>query len=220
MRARGRIKALFTGPMSCGKTSYLIEKLENETQHGHERLRWVAFKPTTDTRSSKGRIESKDDGSRKGKSIEAFEIPSRGDGPWEIFEYLKREEARIGTIGLVVIDEINFFPTDSAFYGVVMRLLEQGYDLILSGLSYDYRDLPFGSTLLFAGMAGKNFMPLTAHCAKCGDDHAIHSQRLRPNNTIVPFNDAQEAVDDGTTCRYEPRCDACFVIIGRPEPKY
>jgi thymidine kinase len=205
--------------MCSGKTRHVIEHLRTEERHGHGRCRWAAFKPSTDTRSRPGKITSKADGDQPEMSIDAFEIPAKGNGLWEIFEYLRREEARIGTISLIVIDEINFFPTDSAFYVVVIRLLEQGYNLILSGLAYDYRDMPFGSTLLFAGMANK-FVPLTAYCAVCHEDGANHSQRLRPDGSVVPFDDAQEIVDDGTKCRYEPRCDACFVVVGKPEPKY
>ncbi len=220
MRTRGKIEALIVGPMSCGKTDKLIRTLRTKERHGQEKLRWIAFKPSKDIRSRLGMIESKPDGDQKGDSIDAFEIPTDGDGPWEIFNYVKQEEARIGTISLVVVDEVNFFKVESAFYTVMLRLLEQGFDLILSGLAYDYRDLPFGSTLLFAGIAGPKCIWRTAHCGKCGSDNANHSQRIRGDGSIAPFTEAQEAVDDGKACRYEPRCDDCFVVLGRPVPKY
>ena len=219
MRVRGKIRKLITGPMCSGKSEETIDALRKAEQHSKGNLRSAAFKPTTDSRSGPGLIESKADGNIKGKSIPAIEIPAKGDGPWQILERLKQIEAEKGPVDLIVVDEINFFPIESEFFDVVLRLLEKGYDLILSGLAYDYRDLPFGSTLLFAVMA-EELVKKPAYCARCGADDATHSQRIHPDGTLARFNEAQEEVDDGTVCTYEPRCDRCFVVLDRPVPKY
>ncbi|MDE2019905.1 MAG: hypothetical protein KGJ13_06205 [Patescibacteria group bacterium] len=216
-RIPGKIRKLIMGPMSSGKTEELIQSVRRVEKHSKER--WIAFKPSKDTRSRHGMIESKTDGDQKGDSIPAIEIPAEGEGPWEIFEYLRIEEARSGIVSLVVVDEINFFPADSSFYDVVLRLMELGYDLALSGLAYDYRDRPFGSTLLFAGWAGSNCIFLTAHCDECKNEGANHSQRIYSDGTIADFNEKQEKVD-GTECGYRPLCDICFRVPGRPVPKY
>ena len=92
------------------------------------------------------------------------------------------------------------------------RLLDQGYDVMVSGLELDFRGMPFGEMLelswLVRTYAG-NVTELVAYCS-CGAK-ALYPQRLvdgKPAHYTSPIIMAGD--------NYEPRCEEHFVLPGRP----
>ena len=91
-----------------------------------------------------------------------------------------------------------------------------GYDMLASGLAFDFRGEPFGSTPDLALLAEDRCMWMTAYCTKCGS-RAAYPQRII-NGSPAPYNSPQIQVGGDET--YEPRCDEHFVLPGRPLPGY
>jgi thymidine kinase len=117
---------------------------------------------------------------------------------------------------VVAFDEVQFFARDSGFFQMIKHLLEEGYDVLASGLAFDFRGEPFGSTPDLALLAEDRCMWMTAYCTKCGG-RAAYPQRII-NGAPAPYNSPQVQVGGDET--YEPRCDEHFVLPGRPLPGY
>jgi thymidine kinase len=113
---------------------------------------------------------------------------------------------------VIAFDEVQFFPRDSGFFQVVNQLLNDGYDVLASGLALDFRGEPFGSTGDLAMIAEDRCIWLTAYCTKCGA-RAPYPQRII-NGEPAHYNSPQVFVGGDET--YEPRCDDHFVLPGRP----
>lgn len=100
---------------------------------------------------------------------------------------------------------------DSGFFRLVGDLLDEGYDILASGLAFDFRGEPFGFTPDLALLAEDRCMWMTVYCTKCGS-RAAYPQRII-NGSLAPYNSPQIQVGGDET--YEPRCDEHFVLPGR-----
>ncbi len=202
--ARGKFLRLFIGNMASGKTRHLITEVDTLRRYGNKKV--AVFKPQTDVRSGMNLLKS-----RKGDEDSAEEISVTNPG--EIWGILRMRESENGCrFQVIALDEVQFFPRDSGFFQVVNQLLNDGYDVLASGLALDFRGEPFGSTADLAMLAEDRCMWLTAYCTKCGA-RAPYPQRIIDGEP-AHYNSPQVFV--GGDEAYEPRCDEHFVLPGRP----
>lgn len=196
----GNLTAI-TGPMFSGKTEELLRKLKRAEIAGKPS---VVFKPTTDTRSGRSKIRSKD-----GRSLEAFDVDP--ENPHKILEILRREEElRVERFHIVAIDEAQFFGKNSPLADVVADLAFDGYRVYVAGLDLDFRGEPFGVMPEILALA-ENVLKLPAVCSCCGSFQANYSQRLI-NNKLAPYEAPTIRIEG--LASYEARCRDCFI---RPE---
>lgn len=202
--ARGKFLRLFIGNMASGKTRHLLTEIDTLRKYGNKRI--AVFKPRTDTRSGASCIKS-----RKGDEDAAEDISNTH--PREMFGILRAKEAAAGCrYEVIAFDEVQFFPRDSGFFQIVKYLLDQGYDVLASGLAFDFRGEPFGSTPDLTVLAEDRCMWLTAYCTKCGG-RAPFPQRIIDGEP-APYDSPQIFVGGDET--YEPRCEEHFILPGRP----
>src|SRR6202167_4137340 len=136
--ARGRFLRLVIGNMASGKTRHLLTEIDTLRKYGNKQI--AVFKPVTDTRSGFHSIKS-----RKGDEDLAEEISA--SNPKELWRILRARESELGCrLDVIAFDEVQFFARDSGFFRLVRDLLDEGYDILASGLALDFRGEPFGST--------------------------------------------------------------------------
>lgn len=195
---------LIVGPMRSNKTAELLRRIEIRRQYAKQNV--LLLKPSADTKSHAGLVESRN-GNGCGR-MEAVEF--RSTDPWSALELLAAEEARIGKrVECVAIDEGQFVEDLFLF---TKRLLEQGYDVMVSGLELDFRGLPFGEMLDLSWLVrtySGNLTELVAYCS-CGAK-ALYPQRLVDSKPALYDSPVIMAGDF-----YEPRCAEHFILPGRP----
>jgi thymidine kinase len=195
---------LIVGPMRSNKTAELLRRIETRREYAKQYV--MLLKPSADTKASAGLVESRN---RNGcGKMNAIEFPSAD--PWSVLPVIAATEQRIGKrIECIAIDEGQFVLDLFAF---AKRLLDSGYDLMVSGLELDFRGLPFGEMLdlswLVRTYAG-NVTELVAYCS-CGAK-ALYPQRL-VDGKPAPYTSPIIMAGDN----YEPRCEDHFVLPGRP----
>ena len=199
----GKLEVI-VGPMRSNKTAELLRRIETRRQYAKQYV--MLLKPSADTKASAGVVKSRN---RQGcGKMEAVEFLS--SGPWQVLPLLAGTEKEIGKrVDCIAIDEGQFVHDLFLF---VKRLLEWGYDVMVSGLELDFRGLPFGEMLelgwLVRTYAG-NITELVAYCS-CGAK-ALYPQR---------FVDGKPAEYDSPVImagdNYEPRCAEHFVLPGKP----
>ena len=190
--------------MASGKTRHLLTEIDTLRKYGNKKI--AVFKPRTDTRSGMNYIKS-----RRGDEDSAEEIAV--NSPQELWPIMRAKETAAGCrFQMIAFDEIQFFPRDSGFFQLVRQLLDLGYDVLASGLAFDFRGEPFGSTADLTLLAEDRCMWMTSYCTKCGS-RAPYPQRIIDGEP-AHYNSPQVLV--GGDESYEPRCDEHFVLPGRP----
>ena len=198
----GEFLRLVVGNMFSGKSEHLVREMETLRTYGRKRV--CGFKPDVDTRDS-GIC------GRNGKESPALTIPVAT--PSKIFEMLLAAESTMGArYDVLVFDEVQFYPMNSGMYGIMLELLDMGYNLMAAGLPLDFRREPFGITLALTSLAEANTLWLQSYCAVCGDT-APYPQRLI-DGVPASYDSPQIAIDANDN--YEPRCGRCHVVPGRP----
>ena len=130
---------LIVGPMRSNKTAELLRRIETRRQYAKQHV--LLLKPSDDTKAAAGLVESRNQNGC-GK-MEALEFLS--SDPWTVLPVLAATEQRIGKrVECVAIDEGQFVKDLFLF---TKRLLESGYDVMVSGLELDFRGLPFGEMI-------------------------------------------------------------------------
>jgi len=199
----GKLEVI-VGPMRSNKTGELLRRIETRREYARQDV--LLLKPSTDTKARAGHVESR---SRNGcGKMAAVEFPS--DDPWSALEVIEATEQRIGKrVECIALDEGQFVQD---LFSFTKRLLDLGYDVMVSGLELDFRGMPFGEMLdlswLVRTYAG-NVTELVAYCS-CGAK-ALYPQRLvdgKPAHYSSPIIMAGD--------NYEPRCEEHFVLPGRP----
>jgi thymidine kinase len=195
---------MIVGPMRSNKTAELLRRIETRRQYAKQYV--LLLKPSADTKSAAGVVESRNPNGR-GK-MEAVEFPNTD--PWTILPILAATEQEIGKhVECIAIDEGQFVADLFLF---TKRLLQRGHDVIVSGLELDFRGMPFGEMIQLSWLVrtyAGNITELVAYCS-CGAK-ALYPQRLvdgRPASYDSPIIMAGDF--------YEPRCDEHFVLPGRP----
>jgi thymidine kinase len=155
--------------MASGKTRHLLTEIDTLRRYGNKKI--AVFKPMTDTRSGFNFIKS-----RKGDEDSAEEVSA--SNPNELWPILRSKESALGCgFDVIAFDEVQFFGRESGFFLLVRDLLDKGYDILASGLAFDFRGEPFGSTADLALLAEDRCMWMTAYCTKCGS-RAAYPQRI------------------------------------------
>ncbi|HMG85095.1 MAG TPA: hypothetical protein VK574_05105 [Terracidiphilus sp.] len=195
---------MIVGPMRSNKTAELLRRIEIRRQYAKQCV--LLLKPSADTKSAVGVIESRNP-SGCGK-MEAIEFPN--SDPWSILPILAETEQSIGKrVECIAIDEGQFVADLFLF---TKRMLQQGHDVIVSGLELDFRGMPFGEMLQLSWLVriyAGNLTELVAYCS-CGAK-ALYPQRLVDGKAAAYASPIIMAGDF-----YEPRCDEHFVLPGRP----
>ena len=195
---------MIVGPMRSNKTAELLRRIETRRQYAKQYV--MLLKPSADTKAAAGLVESRN---RNGcDKMEAIEFLS--SDPWTILPILAATEKQIGTrVECLAIDEGQFVQD---LFPFTKRLLETGYDVMVSGLELDFRGMPFGEMLDLSWLVrtySGNITELVAYCS-CGAK-ALYPQRLidgKPAGYESPIIMAGD--------NYEPRCAEHFVLPGRP----
>jgi thymidine kinase len=195
---------LIVGPMRSNKTAELLRRIEIRRQYAKQHI--LLLKPSADTKAAAGVVESRNtNGCGK---MEAVDFPSAD--PWAVLPILAATEQKIGKrVECLAIDEGQFVADLFLF---TKRLLQRGYDVMVSGLELDFRGLPFGEMLSLSWLVrtyAGNITELVAYCT-CGAK-ALYPQRLidgKPASYSSPIIMAGDF--------YEPRCADHFILPGRP----
>jgi thymidine kinase len=190
--------------MRSNKTAELLRRIETRRQYAKQYV--LLLKPSADTKSAVGLVESRN---RRGcGKMEAVEFPHAD--PWAALPVLAATEKQIGKkVECVALDEGQFVKD---LFPFTRRLLEAGYDMMVSGLELDFRGMPFGEMLDLSWLVrtySGNITELVAYCS-CGAK-ALYPQRLvdgKPASYDSPILMAGDF--------YEPRCAEHFVLPGRP----
>jgi thymidine kinase len=195
---------LIVGPMRSNKTAELLRRIETRRQYAKQYV--LLLKPSADTKSAVGLVESRN---RRGcGKMEAVEFPHAD--PWAALPVLAATEKQIGKkVECVALDEGQFVKD---LFPFTRRLLEAGYDMMVSGLELDFRGMPFGEMLDLSWLVrtySGNITELVAYCS-CGAK-ALYPQRLIDGKP-APYDSPILMAGDF----YEPRCAEHFVLPGRP----
>lgn len=187
---------LIMGGMFAGKTKWLIKEVKTLRNFGKKEV--SVIKPDADNRTP-GFIES-----HSGERIPANEVSSTD--PKSVLSFVLGCKPP----HVIAIDEVHFF-TDG--YRMIRALLEYGYDVIAAGVALDFKGEPLGCTLQLIGLCSlDNLWILKAHCVKCGA-RTLLTQRLIDGQPA--FYDSPQFLVGGAK-PYEPRCENCIEIPGKP----
>jgi thymidine kinase len=195
---------LIVGTMRSNKTAELLRRIETRRQYAKQYV--LLLKPSEDTKAAAGVVESRNlNGCVK---MEAVEF--RSADPWSVLPVIAATEKQIGKrVECVAIDEGQFVQD---LFHFIRRLLEAGYDVMVSGLELDFRGMPFGEMMDLSWLVrtySGSVTELVAYCA-CGAK-ALYPQRFidgKPASYDSPIIMAGD--------NYEPRCSEHFILPGRP----
>lgn len=193
-RIAGRLEVI-SGSMFSGKTEELMRRLRR-AEYAKQVV--LTIKHLIDSRAHHQCILSHD-----GQERTAHPIDNTPQGIKKILELASP------TIDVVGIDELQFFPKE--IVPVILTLVEQGKQVIISGLDLDFRGEPFGVMPTLMALADET-VKLNAICASCGKS-AHYSQRI-VNGAPAKYDDPLMMI--GAAESYEPRCRSCFAINKKP----
>lgn len=179
---------MVVGPMFSGKTEEVIN-LAKKMDFANRN--YQIFKPMIDTRYNPNEIVS-----HNKSHLPCIRIQHGED----IKKHLKPETEAI------IIDEAQFF--EENFYRTILKLIDLGYRIIISGLDTDFRGEPFKTIANLLSIADK-VSKLTAICSCCKSP-ATMTQRII-NGKPAYYNDPLILI--GERDSYEPRCRDCHKVI-------
>ncbi|MEI7718713.1 MAG: thymidine kinase [archaeon] len=190
---------VFAGPMNCGKSRELINKIDR--LHYMPEMGHLLVKPKIDTRDVNVKT-------RFGNLEFACETIDEMN-PKRILEIVKPEYVVIG------IEEAEFF--HEGIVEVVQKLMKQKKYVLVSGLDTDFRGEPFGYMPQLMAIANE-VHKLTAACQyevhgkKCGQP-ATRTQRLIDGKP-APYKSPIILIGDKTE-GYQPRCLKHHYVPGK-----
>ena len=161
----GRIEVI-CGSMFSGKTEELINRIKNSGKS------YKVFKPETDTRNKKNKIES-----HNKLKIEATTIKNITD--------ILKVKTKYEIIG---IDEAQFF--SDKIIEVCNLLANKGIRVIIAGLDMDYSGKPFGPMPFLMAIA-EQVTKLHAICNETGEP-ALYSYRKIENSETIMIGEKKE----------------------------
>jgi thymidine kinase len=198
MKERGRLTVI-VGTMFAGKTDELIRRIKRWRRHFEKSV--LVFKPTTDTRSRKGYIQT-----AEMRKMRAHEIPV--EHPEKILKIVMKKH----WADEIVIDEIQFFLPDSKLVRVADEICWRGYNVTVGGLDLDFRGEPFATTALLMALADQVIKLDPPSCGQCRKP-ARYPQRLIGGKP-APYE--SPLIKVGGKESYEPRCADCYELPGKP----
>ncbi|ACB85332.1 thymidine kinase [Natranaerobius thermophilus] len=176
----GWIETIHSCAMFAGKTRELLRRLDHL---GWAQKSYILFKPHKDNRNEHNIAKS-----HNGNTLSATSVSS----PQEILDITIRKQP-----DAVAIDEAQFF--DTKIIDIVSQLRDQGYWVIIAGLSSTSEGRPFNSMPYLLSISD-NITPIYGVCAKCGGI-ATKTIALFPKSTDVEVGGKE---------KYEPRCNKCW----------
>ncbi|MCL4360629.1 hypothetical protein M1555_05270 [Patescibacteria group bacterium] len=186
-KTKGKLTVI-AGPMFAGKTTKLLTLFSVLSNLGFSIL---CFKAEAKSNGGMGHTRSHDE-----RPLPVIYIGMHE--PEKILGYVGRDG-----IQKVIIDAIHFFPRDR-FINVVRTLLNQGIDVYLNGLIYDFRKKEFGATRPLMNMADECIEQYSI-CVKCGG-RAEHTERVSGGT------EQSIGTTGGVTARYIAVCSSCHTI--------
>lgn len=170
---------VYCGPMYAGKTSQLLKHV---LWLDHQNKKVLVLKPSKDNRYAVESIVTHNQLSYPCVSFTSF---TEIDDNYNIMPY---------NFNTICLDEIQFMDPQSTL-DRTDKWLENGVNVIASGLDQDSRGMPFETTSLLMGLAD-NIEKITAICTKCG----------KPATKTYRNDASGERVQVGSVGMYEPRC--------------
>lgn len=198
MKERGKLTVI-TGTMFAGKTDELIRRVKKWRHYPKKSV--LVFKPTTDTRSREGYIQT-----AKMLKMHAHEIPI--EHPEKILKIVIKKH----WADEVVIDEVQFFPYESKLLRVVDEVCWRGYNVTVGGLDFDFRGEPFVTTALLMALADQIIKLDPPSCGKCKKPARFPQRLIRGK----PAHYKSPLIKVGGKESYEPRCAKCYKLPGKP----
>ena len=162
---RGKLPVI-AGPMFAGKTTKLLTLFSVLSNLNYSIL---VFKAEAKSNGGMGHTRSHDE-----RPLPVIYIGM--NEPEKILQYVGRDG-----IQKVIIDAVHFFPKDK-FLPVVKKLLEQGIDVYVNGLIYNYRKEEYGPTKALMKLADECIEQYSI-CVKCGGK-AAHTERVAGSTEI------------------------------------
>jgi thymidine kinase len=181
--------------MFSGKTEELMRRLRRAE---YAKRNVLTIKHLIDNRAHHQCILSHD-----GQERSAYPIDNTPNGIKQIVSLADHQ------VDVVGFDEAQFFPKE--LIPVIVTLIEQGKEVVVSGLDLDFRGEPFGIIPTLMALAD-TVSKLHAVCSQCGKNSHF-SQRI-VNGEPAKYDDPIVMV--GASETYETRCRDCFAINRSP----
>ncbi|OGK13276.1 hypothetical protein A3C98_02005 [Candidatus Roizmanbacteria bacterium RIFCSPHIGHO2_02_FULL_37_15] len=185
MAKKGHLTVI-AGPMFAGKTTKLITLYRVFKKLGYKVLCFKAEGAVVENRN--GKTDSHDL-----RSLQVTFIENKK--PQTILKFIKKEKP-----DKVLIDSTQFFP-DAPTKRVVFKLLNQGIDVVVNGLLYDYKRKYFRLMHELFDLADER-MELFAICERCG-------ARAKNTERIAGSTKRLEAT---SKAKYIASCSRCHRI--------
>lgn len=186
---------LITGCMFSGKTKLLLSMYLKSLNLN---INSLLIKPDIDNRYSNNTITTHD----KVLNVNCNTVDY--NKPHKIINLVNKQDYK-----KIFIDEIQFFNED--IYLIIGKLSIK-YDLIVSGLTTDFKKDSFKNTKFISDIATE-IINLPSICNICGDT-AFNNQRLvKTEKGFIPANKNEPVIVIGGNDIYEPRCNNCFKIF-------
>ena len=205
------------GPMASGKTEWIVRQIHqieisNEFLPSLQGLRWVIFKPSTDTRFGEKKIATHKALNPRPVELEALVLQVGRETLSELIKVLREkfnEESILARIQVFAFDEVQFF--SPKIVNLVQRLDRLNKIILLAGLNLTYAEEPFGPVPSLMALADE-IVNLKAVCAICGSFQATRTMRLiegrpaplRGEKIIVGDVGGKEKIN------YQPVCKECY----------
>jgi len=173
------------GPMFGGKTTELLKRIL-WARNGCSKAVLV-LKPAFDNRYSETKIVSHDGLSVESKSISSF----------------SEVRALLDDAEMICIDETQFFTSphfQDDLIEWISKFLEDGKEVVATGLDMDWQGKPFDISAKLAAMAD-DVIKVKANCTICGTPAAKTFKKVQNG----------EQIELGTTDLYEARCNKHWV---------
>lgn len=184
---KGKLTVI-AGPMFAGKTTKLLTLFSVLSNLGFSIL---VFKAEAKSNGGMGHTRSHDE-----RPLPVIYIGM--NEPEKILQYVGKDG-----IKKVIIDNINFFPKEE-FIKVVKSLLQQGIDVYLNGLIYDYRKQEYGATRALMNIADECIEQFSI-CVKCGGK-AEHTERVAGGTEV------SIGTTGNVAAKYVAVCSSCHQI--------
>lgn len=181
----GKITVI-AGPMFSEKSGELCSRCIKEENFGRKRV--IAFKPFIDDRFSSRFIKS-----RVGLEFPAIGLPNRLTA--NVYEDIIKA---CKTFDIVAFDEAQFF--SEKIVPLINQLAMLGKEVLVAGLTTDYRGEPFGYIGNLICLADEVLL-LKAYCSCCGKPAQFTYRKVKSSEKNLI----------GDTKEYEPRCRKCFM---------
>lgn len=171
---------LICGPMFSGKTTSLINAVQEERKKGKSVF---VFKPKLDDRYAEEAVVSHDK-----SETDAYPV----NKSVEILDYYMNAD-------VIAIDEVQFF--DEQIVDVCEKMANEGKNVIVAGLDMDYLGRPFGAIPRLMVVADE-IKKLNSVCTFCSGK-ARYSHRISEDNGVVVLGEKDKYVPLCRSCYNE-----------------